>query len=204
MRTHSRITIAHHLILTGYSHWPPNDPRGSGSKEIRKDELEQFGEIHPGRKPEHLQPSRAELRSFHRSLKPMLEHEPIWFDTAKRQAVADAFAEVVAQNRYTCWACAVCSNHAHLLIRRHRDDALTMWRNFAQRSAERLRLLADVPPDHRIWSERPYKVFLYTPADVRSRIEYIESNPAKEGLPPQRWPFVLPYDGWPHANKPAR
>jgi hypothetical protein len=25
---------------------------------------------------------------------------------------------------------------------------------------------------------------------------YIEGNPAKHGLPPQKWPFVQKYDGW--------
>lgn len=36
LRTHSRYIIAHHLILHGYGHWLPNDPRGSGSREIRQ------------------------------------------------------------------------------------------------------------------------------------------------------------------------
>lgn len=34
-KTHRRPIIAHHLILHGYGHWFPNDPRGSGSDEVR-------------------------------------------------------------------------------------------------------------------------------------------------------------------------
>ena len=38
-RTHPRIIIAHHLVLTLYGHWLSNDLRGSGSTETRKPEL---------------------------------------------------------------------------------------------------------------------------------------------------------------------
>jgi len=32
-------------------------------------------------------------------------------------------------------------------------------------------------------------------------VRYIETNPAKEGLAPQHWPFVKPYDGWPFSKR---
>ncbi|MCE5325581.1 MAG: hypothetical protein ABFD92_17650 [Planctomycetaceae bacterium] len=32
--------IAHHIILTGYGHWLPNDPRGSLSRSVYKDSIE--------------------------------------------------------------------------------------------------------------------------------------------------------------------
>jgi hypothetical protein len=72
-----------------------------------------------------------------------------------------------------------------------------MWRKFAEQTQQRLRLFAGVPDSHPVWSERPYVVFLYAPDEVRGRVRYIETNPAKEYLPSQRWPFVTPYDGWP-------
>jgi REP element-mobilizing transposase RayT len=121
----------------------------------------------------------------------------VWFDDAKRQAIAEAFAEVIRRWKYTVWACAILPNHAHLCVRRHRDDAETMWHHFADQSRARLRLFADVPANHPIWSNRPYKVFLYTPDDVRGRIDYIAANPAKHRLASQTWPFVQAYDGWP-------
>lgn len=194
-RTHRRIIIGHHLILHGYGHWLPNDPRGSGSQELREEKFADLGPIHFGRKP--VQPLREELKEFWNEARPRLDFPILWFDDAKRQAIGDAFAEVVAKQRYTVWGCAVLSNHAHLCIRRHRDDALTMWRAFAQASRERLRRSAGVDPGHPVWSERPYKVFLYTPEEVRQRVRYIEQNPVKEASVPQRWPFVTPYDGWP-------
>jgi hypothetical protein len=76
-----------------------------------------------------------------------------------------------------------------------------MWQRLADASRNRLRLFADVPDDHPVWSNRPYKVFLYTPEDVRQRVRYVAENPVKEGLSPQEWPLVTPYDGWPYHNK---
>ena len=47
-------------------------------------------------------------------------------------------------------------------------------------------------------------MFLYTPEDVRGRIDYVQGNPRKEGLLPQDWDFVTVYDNWPHPKQPAR
>jgi hypothetical protein len=198
-RTHQRIIIAHHLIVHGYGHWIPNDPRGSGSDELREDKLKDLGPVHKGRSVN--QPSREELRDFYREAAKRLDFSHVWFDSAKRQAVAEAFGETIASQRYTVWACAVLRSHAHICIRRHRDDALTMWHKLAQSARDRLRLFADVHDDHPVWSDRPYKVFLYAPDDVWRVVRYIEGNPAKHGLPAQSWPFVRPYDNWPHRRK---
>lgn len=198
-RTHQRIIIAHHLILHGYGHWLPNDPRGSGSDEVAAGKLRALGPAHHGRK--RVQPPREELRAFYRKAEPLLEYPTIWFDQAKRQAIAEAFAEVVRSCRYTCWACALLRNHAHLCIRRHRDDAVTMWGRLAEGARDTLRRLPGVGQDHPAWSARPYAVFLYTPEEVRGRVAYIEQNPVKEGLGAQAWPFVKPYDGWPFHRR---
>ncbi len=195
MRTHSRIVIAHHLVLHGYGHWLPNDPRGSGSYEIRQEKLADLGPIHFGRK--EVQPVREELRAFSRAAAPRLDFPLLWFDDAKRQAIGDSISQIVDRQGYTVWACAVLRNHVHLCVRRHRDDAATLWAKFAEGTTAGLRLFADLPRAHPVWSERPYKVFLYTPDDVRRVIAYIEHNPVKEGLDPQEWPFVTDYDGWP-------
>jgi REP element-mobilizing transposase RayT len=195
MRTHSRIIIGHHLVLHGYGHWLPNDPRGSGSQEIRQERLEDLGPVHYGRKK--VQPPRNVLRDFSSEAKERLDFEPLWFDDAKRQALGESIATVVRKKGYTVWACAVLKNHVHLCVRRHRDDAKTMWAAFADKTRAGLCLFANVPDAHPIWSARPYKVFLYTPEDVRRVIAYIGGNPEKESLARQSWPFVTPYDGWP-------
>ncbi len=198
MRTHQRIVIAHHLVLHGYGMWLPNDPRGSGSEVVREPKLADLGLVHHGRKA--VQPPREEVSQFYCEAVDRLDFPLIWFDEAMRQALADAFAEVIQRNRYLLWACAILRNHVHLCIRRHRDDAVTMWQQFAEASRACVRRLAGADEEHPVWSDRPYKVFLYEPADVQRVVAYIEQNPIKEGLAPQRYAFVTPYDGWPHAR----
>lgn len=201
-RRYARSAIGSHLILHGYGLWLPNDPRGSGSEELRQEKLRDLGPIHYGRK--RAQPTRNELMNFYRAAAPRLDFPIIWFDDAKRQAIAEAFARVVATRRYTVWACAILRNHAHLCIRRHRDDPLTMWRSFVDESVRSLHRFADVPAEHPVFSNRPYNVFLKSPDDIRRVVTYIRNNPAKNGLEPQSWAFVTPYDGWPHPRRPGR
>ena len=71
------MTIAIHLILSGYGTWLSNDPRGSGSTETRAIELRTLGPVHHGRKPAHLQPSRQELRAFYREAEPLLKYDTL-------------------------------------------------------------------------------------------------------------------------------
>jgi REP element-mobilizing transposase RayT len=186
--------IAHHLVITGYGHWLPNDIRGSGSVEIKQEKLEELGPIHYGRKRE--QPSKQEIREFFQKAEPLLEFERIWFDHAKRQAIAEAFSDVIKRH-YTVWACAICKNHAHLCIRAHRHTAEMMWNLLTDASRKVIREFDDVDPDHEVWTRAPYSVFLHTPDEIWDRIGYINQNPTKEGLPPQSWSFVQPYNGWP-------
>src|SRR5215208_7873145 len=128
-----RVIIAQHVILTGYGHWLPNDPRGSGSIDIHKRELEKLGEIHHGRK--RVQPSRDDLQDFYQRAVPHLKYEPLWFDSAMRQALSEAFAQVIQQRRYVVYACAILSNHAHFVIRSHRDRTNDMFGALTHESA---------------------------------------------------------------------
>jgi REP element-mobilizing transposase RayT len=194
-----RRVIAVHLILTLYGHWAVNDPRGSGSDDFYDDKFEPLGPIHKGRKPNHAQPTRHELKSFHHEHEDLLNFPLFWIDDPMRREIAAAIADVIRTNGYTCYACAVCGNHAHLLNRTHKHDALTMWMHFSESIRSRLRdrfpdLLV---PHHPVISNRPYKVFLYEPEQVWDRIGYVEENPLKEGLPFQAWDFVTPYDNFP-------
>lgn len=189
--------IAHHLIWTLYGHWLPNDPRGSGSEAVRDPKFEPLGEHHRGPKPRREQPQREDLRAFYRKAKPLLDFPVFWIDEAKRQAIGKAIAKVVSDRNYTVWACAILSNHGHMVVRRHRDDALAIWHALADGTGLALRGFSDIDPEHPIWAARPYKVFLRTPDEVRGRIGYVADNPAKEGLPEQRYDFIQSYDDWP-------
>jgi len=185
------MVIAYHLILTGYGHWLPNDPRGSLSCEVRADALRKVAPIHFGRRT--IQPSQPVLRAFMREAQPRLAFPILWFDPAKRQALGEAFAQVIGAKDYTCHACAILSNHAHLVIRKHRDRAEEMLGAFIGMSKSRLRAMDDIPAGHPIWSDDLYKKFLFSPDEVIRTIRYVEQNPVKSDLSPQQHDFIRPY-----------
>lgn len=149
------LIIEHHLLWTLYGHWLGNDPRGSGSEAVRDPKLATLGEIHLGRKPDHLQPSRGELRKFYQEAEPLLQFHRFWINEAKRQAVAEAVRGIVNHKPYTVWACAILSNHMHLVVRRHGDDAGLIWETIADAARERLREFQDVGKDHPVWPRDP-------------------------------------------------
>jgi REP-associated tyrosine transposase len=189
------IVIAHHLIWTAYGCWLPNDPRGSGSHSVASTRIAERGELHYGRKK--IQPAGFVIRESYEKAESVLSYPLLRFKLEQFQAVADAFSDVIASHRYTCYACAVMPDHAHLLIRKHKHTAEEMIENFQQMSRE---LLIDArvrAPGHPVWTDGGWKVFLDHPDEIRRTIPYIERNPEKEGLPRQEWPFVKEYDGWP-------
>jgi len=158
-------------------------------------ELAELGAVHHGRKK--VQPSRKVVRDFYAVAEAKLQHPIIRFDEVQRAAIGDAFEQVVLERNYTCYACAIMPDHVHLVVRKHRDSAERMIGNFQGASRTRLRNCALVPDEHLVWTKNGWKVFLNSPAEVWSRVRYVEKNPVKEGLAEQRWPFVVEYDNWP-------
>ena len=189
------IVIAHHLIWTAYGTWLPNDPRGSGSHEIRNEVLADLGEVHFGRKKS--QPAGKVVREFYQQAADLLKHPVLTFDETARATIAEAFCEVVADRTYTCYACAIMPDHVHVLIRKHKRDAETMMELLKVASTQRLKENNVVESGHPVWADGGWKVFLDHPDEIRRTIPYIEKNPKPLGLPSQNWPFVKAYDGWP-------
>jgi REP element-mobilizing transposase RayT len=196
---HENTVVAHHLVLCGYGHWLPNDLRGSGSTEVRMPELAALAPIHKGRKAR--QPTRGELRVFHREVEQRLRHPVLWYEQSDRETIGAAVGSIVLSKGYTVWACAVLRDHVHLCVRVHRDNYRKMWEVLTEVTREALRRVRPELAVHPIWSERPYSVYLYTPDDIRRTIDYVNGNPRKHGLPKQTWDFVRGYDGWPRHKK---
>jgi len=184
------MVLAHHLILTGYGHWLPNDPRGSLSETIAAGKLFAAGDIHYGRKPAEEQPSQQELRTILTQGQADLEHPVMWFDELERDAIASAFAHAVSTHGWTCLACAILQNHAHLVMRRHRDPVETMLRELKISSAAAVTTLDAKWRLHPVWSTRNWKKFIDKPDALTATIRYVEANPEKSKLPPQRFTFV--------------
>jgi REP element-mobilizing transposase RayT len=190
------LVFAYHLIWTAYGWWLPNDPRGSGSREIRNDLIAELGELHYGRK--RVQPAGRIVRQFYEQAATVLQHPLLSFDAAARAEIAWAFGQAIEEQRYTCYACAIMPDHVHLLIRKHKHQAEEMIEALKETSRLRLSATGHRATDHPVWSGGDgWKVFLDHPDEVRRTIRYIERNPLGAGLPQQQWPFVRVYDGWP-------
>ena len=100
------IVIAHHLIWTGYGHWLPNDPRGSTSRTVCSDIIAELGEHHYGRR--RVQPPRQKVSEFYAAAGVVLKHPLMTFSNEQIGIIAEAFAEVLSQQRYTCYAWRSC------------------------------------------------------------------------------------------------
>lgn len=184
----------YHLIWTAYGTWLPNDARGSSSHEIRQDYLQDLGELHHGRKK--IQPCSAIIREFYQRAKPQLKHDVVLFDDEEIAILAESFADVIKKERYTCYGCAIMSDHVHMLIRKHRDLAEAMIAIFQEASWGRIIELKRRPSDHPVWGGPGWKVYLDSRDDIERTIRYISNNSIKARLPAQIWPFVVEYDGW--------
>src|SRR6185437_8771356 len=118
------IVIAHHLIWTLYGWWLPNDPRGSCSRTVRFDALKDLGTLHYGRK--RVQPASRDIRAFYAQASLMLKHPLLDLTSAAIKSCAAGFASAIRDQNYTCYACAVLSDHVHLIIRKHKHTAEEM------------------------------------------------------------------------------
>ncbi len=188
------MVAAYHLIWTAYGWWLPNDPRGSSSHMIRVEKIAELGELHHGRKA--VQPARDVLLEFQEQAREVLKHPYLEFSEEERLTLAKVFANVIRDEQYTCYACAIMPEHVHMLIRKHRDRAETMIDKMQEASRQALIEGGKRSNTHPVWGGPGWKVFLNTQADIRRIVRYIEANPAKSGLPPQHWEFVTEYDGW--------
>jgi hypothetical protein len=189
------MVIAHHIILTGYGHWLPNDARGSMSREVRSERLEDIGPLHHGRRP--VQPTGEALRAFHRAAGPVLHYPLLWWNGVARQAMIDAFGDVVKREGLTCYACAVLRNHVHLLVRKHRWRAEQTSAAMKTTGRERLIGLASAPAGHPVFSADCCHIYKSTAEEVRTCVDYIWGNYKKHRLAPALAPWVVEYDGWP-------
>ena len=197
------MVLAYHLIWVAYGWWLPNDLRGSMSHSIASDVIAQLGDLHHGRK--RVQPASRDIQRFYEQAAEILKFPLLTFAPQEVDAIADAFDEVIAQERYTCYACAIMPDHIHIIIiRKHRDLAEDMIDKLQEASKAKVLEVGVRRSDHPVWGGPGWKVFLDSVADIERTIPYVEKNPTGARLPPQHWSFVTPYDGWPLRSRRRR
>ena len=189
------MALAHHVIISMYGFWLPNDPRGSWSDFVGSWELLRFGEatkVSTRCSVAHV-PHDARAR---RQAKRALKHPPVTLTGRQARAVGRGFARAVAEGAYAIHACSILPDHVHLVIGRHERSVGRIGGHLKGRATQRLVTEGLWSEDQRpVWGGRGWKVFLDTPDDVRRAVAYVEENPVKDGKPRQRWSFVVPFEG---------
>lgn len=196
------MVIGFHVILTAYGFWLPNDPRGSWSDFVGAWELARFG------RATKTDERRSLARNLHDrrtrlAAKDALKYPPVRFTGRQARAIGRGFGTLVNRSALSICACSVLPEHTHLVVGRHRyriEQIANLLKGAAtaRLNAEGIHPLRGFrAPDGKppkAWAQGLWKVFLRTPADVRRAVRYVKDNPAKEGLPRQRWSFVTPFE----------
>jgi hypothetical protein len=196
--------IGFHVIGCTYGFWLPNDPRGSGSDNVRSEALRPFGaatKVNHSRSVAR-QPFDPQLRRLARDA---LKYPYVEFNDAQIASVSRGFArEIEAYRGATLHALTVLRNHFHFVCGPCRYDI----RRFEGRlkGAATRQLLADrIHPLWRFtdddgttpscWSQKPWVVYCFTAQDLLRSIRYVNANLARGGMGAQRHGFVVPYPG---------
>ena len=188
----------YHLIMTAYGFWLPNDPRGSWSDFVGLWELCKFGPATKvsGKRSYAHDPHDVELR---RAAKQALKYPPVRFDAAQRDAIAEGFARATGESGYLVHACCTGHDHAHLVTTRHERTIEEVAKHAKSRATMALTRAGLHPLNaHRTrqntiptpWAEGIWSVFINDVEQLRAAIAYVERHPMKEGLAPQRYPFI--------------
>ena len=190
----------YHLVITAYGFWLPNDPRGSWSEFVGSWELYKFGgpatKVSGKRSYAH-DPHDVELR---RAAKQAMKYPAVRFDDDQRRVIAEGFAQAVDEARYFVHACCIGHDHAHLVTTRHQRRIEQVARHLKSKATMALtaaglhplrayRTRQDTIPTP--WAEGCWSVFINDLEQLGAAIRYVKRHPMKEGLAPQRYPFVV-------------
>ena len=186
--------IASHLIFSAYGHWLPNDPRGSWSDYVRNRKLLAFGNattVQTRKSLAHV-PHNATSRL---QAKESLQYSPVQFSGLQARTIGRGFTQAVAESGYRVYACAIMPTHVHVVMANHIHSPKRIVGHLKGRATHHLNTeeLHPLANQASPWSVGSWVVFLDDDESVIHAIDYVCANPAKEGLPLQKWPFVVPY-----------
>jgi REP element-mobilizing transposase RayT len=186
-----------------YGFWLPNDPRGSWCDFVGRWELVRFGRPRRDERRTPLtQLSRVEMARREAARKALM-YPPVELTPEQTLSVASGFRDAIERGGYTIWACAIMSQHTHLVIARH-SYKVEQIANLLKGEATK-----KIVKDHRhplkeyvresdlpsMWGGKCWKIYLDSEEAIENAIMYVENNPIEEGKPKQHWDFVKPYSG---------
>lgn len=179
--------LAFHCIFTTHGTWLPNEPRGSWSNFVAAWDLYRYGPATTVNTRRSIA-SRPYDRALKREMQRQLKHPPVRLTGGQAQTAAQAMGGA----GYPLHAMAIMPDHVHLVTGRIERD---IRRAVGHMKADATRVLRDEGcfVEQSIWAEHGWNVYLDSPEAVRRAIAYVEKNPTREGLRPQRWSCVVPY-----------
>jgi len=193
----SGMIYAFHRTRTTYGHWFPNDPRGSRTEEMWQPQLAADGKLDPDRfRLEPREIPQDQVQASMNTARTALRYSAVQLDSAEINVVGAAFEEIVQARNLRVLALAILPHHVHILLRRPVRPYERVVNALKGRSAQRVRehrgLCQAACQRNRVpVRTRGYWV-RHVPDDrvAEGVAASIEQNPAKHGLPPQKWAFV--------------
>jgi REP element-mobilizing transposase RayT len=192
-----------HLIFSCYGFWLPNDQRGSGSTRVRAQHIYDAGgdatKVYTTRSVAD-RPHDVRLR---RLAKEALKYPAVKLSGVQARAVGRGIANICPKAGLTIHACAIMPDHVHVAVAAHEMDgaeiiACVKRAGTRGMNDEGIHPMRDSPRANGSlpspWAGGGWKVMLFTADQMRGTIRYVERNPVRAGLKPQRWSFVAPYD----------
>jgi REP element-mobilizing transposase RayT len=190
--------IGHHLIFGAYGFWLPNDPRGSWSKFVGSYELYRTGGKATTTDAVESVAHDPHDHQLQVSTKAALSRPAVVFTPIQVDCLGRGFADSVSKSAFVVHACAILSNHVHLVVALHRisiDNIAIQLKAAATRQL----LMESLHPFQQVvgktpkcFAQKKWDVELKTAEQLFHAIDYVEQNPVKAGLPRQHWPFVQP------------
>jgi len=193
-----------HLIFSTYGFWLPNDDRGSGSVRVRGQYIYDVAGEATKVYTRHSVAHKPHDVRLQRLAKESLKYPAVELSGVQARAVARGIGLIIPKAKLMIHACAIMPDHVHVVVAAHKldgdeliaclkragtrgmnDEGLHPMRNYARANGR-------LPSP---WAAKGWKVMLFTPAQMRSCIKYVENNPEMGGFKRQRWGFVVPYVG---------
>ena len=146
---------------------------------------------------------RPELAQRRTQMQEKLKYPAVLWTGRQARAVGMGFANALAKNRITVWACSILPEHVHLVLGRSAKSCEQMT-NFLKGEATKelnrqsLHPLAADAQDGRPptpWARKHWQVYLDSEQAIENAIGYVLENPTKEGKPPQHWPWITLFAG---------
>lgn len=193
--------VGFHFIFSAYGFWLPNDPRGSWSEEVHAFNIARFGKATKVTTTRSVAAKPHDVR-VRLAAKRALRCPPVQFTGKQAVAIAAGFAAGMEEHDYAIHALAILPDHVHLIMAWHRrpvDDIAKHLKAKATRhmndaGLHPLRAYAKRGRTPSPWARKHWCPFIHDEQHMRTAIRYVETNPIKSGLRPQRWSLVTPYE----------